>query len=85
MSLLLFLSLVVSPMLRFAFRKCPTPNCDGSGHITGKYIAHHKISGCPLAEKNMIKVGGSVNGDVTPTPSPTKPLFGPGSGRGRKK
>ena len=75
-------------MMYVVSRKCPTPGCDGSGHITGKYTAHHRVSGCPLSEKNIIKFGGLAgeNDVVQALESPVK--VEPKKvhhGRGRKK
>ncbi|XP_059166997.1 lethal(3)malignant brain tumor-like protein 3 isoform X2 [Physella acuta] len=58
-------------------RKCPTPGCDGLGHVTGKFTSHHCLSGCPLAEKNMVKV-------KQETVLEPRPVGRPGRGRKRK-
>uniref|UniRef100_A0A8C6PVW2 Lethal(3)malignant brain tumor-like protein 1 n=1 Tax=Nothobranchius furzeri TaxID=105023 RepID=A0A8C6PVW2_NOTFU len=53
-------------------RKCPTPGCDGSGHVTGRFTAHHCISGCPLAERNQ----GRLKADLSDSECKRSLFFG---------
>nr|XP_057941149.1 lethal(3)malignant brain tumor-like protein 1 [Doryrhamphus excisus]XP_057941150.1 lethal(3)malignant brain tumor-like protein 1 [Doryrhamphus excisus] len=56
----------------FHNRKCPTPGCDGSGHVTGRFTAHHCVSGCPLAERNQ----GRLKAELSDSESKRSLFFG---------